>query len=61
MRETFPLKPIDKEPLSGMSKYPGCNGSERRSSFIKEEIHWPSLLILGEGRTDKGFHKTARN
>ncbi|MEK7749417.1 MAG: hypothetical protein AAB277_00385 [Planctomycetota bacterium] len=32
-----------------MSKYPGCNERERRSSLVKDENHWPSLSIIGEG------------
>ena len=34
-----------------MSNYPGRNESERRSSLVKIEIHWPNLFNLGEGRT----------
>ena len=45
------LKPIDKVPQGGMSNYPGCNESERRSSLVKIDIHWPNLFNLGEGRT----------
>jgi len=32
-----------------VSKYPGCNERERRSSLVKDENHWPSLSIIGEG------------
>ena len=34
-----------------MSNYSGRNESERRSSLVKIEIHWPNLFNLGEGRT----------
>jgi len=46
----FLLKPIDKVPQGGMSNYPGRNLRERRSSLVKDKLHWPSLSIVGEGR-----------
>jgi hypothetical protein len=45
----FLLKPIDKVPQGEMSDYPGRNLRERRSSLVKDKIHWPSLSIVGEG------------
>ena len=44
------LKPIDKVPQGGMSNYPGCNESERRSSLVKVYVHWSSLSIVGEDK-----------
>jgi hypothetical protein len=43
------LKPIDKVRIRRVSKYPGCNESERRSSLDKVKSHWPSLFNIGEG------------
>ena len=44
------LKPIDKVCNRQASNYPGCNESERRSSLVKVQIHWPSLSQIGEDR-----------
>ncbi len=46
----FLLKPIDKVLQGGMSDYPGRNLRERRSSLVKDKLHWPNLSIMGEGR-----------
>ena len=42
------LKPIDKVRARRVSKYPGRNESERRSSLVKVKTHWTSLFKIGE-------------
>jgi len=46
----FLLKPIDKVSQGGMSNYPGRNLRERRSSPVKDKLHWSSLFDWGEDR-----------
>jgi hypothetical protein len=43
------LKPIDKVRYRRVSEYLGRNSRERRCSLVKDEYHWPSLSIMGEG------------
>lgn len=48
--ETLPSEAHRQSRRKPVSEYPGRNLRERRSSLVKDENHWPSLSILGEGK-----------
>ena len=51
--ESEDLEPIEKAVLWTVSKSPGRNNSERRSSPETSIPQRPSLCIIGEGSTDR--------
>ena len=49
VKETKPVKPIDKAILGIVSESPGRNASEPIGALVKKQLRKPSPLLSGEG------------